>query len=136
MLGRNSAFSKLVSARISVSDKRRASLIVKVLPYNYPRRDGPLRTYSSAVRPERVTEFLALIERQKFWSAPGEQARPARSDGLVTVCVDAGGWMIEGVTPDLYQQIFRSNCEQLESVAQEIRDFLLELVNVTPGGRR
>ena len=134
VVGRNSAFSKLVSARISVDAKTRSTVTVKVLPSGRSRSIASLSVRSRVVSAESAAALLALLERHDFWSAPADEVRSARADGLEVICFDAGGWLIEGVTPDRYQQIFRSNCERLDPAAAEIRDFLLALVGVTPGG--
>lgn len=136
VLGRNSASSKLISARIAIDSVARLRMVVKVARHEsivgVRRR---LEVHRVQISIEQAERLLDLLDKWRFWEAPYTLDRAPRDDGFAAVCTDSSGWLIEGVTPRAYQIMFRSNCNGLDPAAAEIRDFLLGLVNVSPDGR-
>jgi hypothetical protein len=131
LIGRRSASSPLVSARIGIDSIARLRLVAKVLAQD-PTATVPVRPeiHRVPVSPGQAERFLALLQQWNFWDAPYRLADAPVAFGSGGACANSAGWLIEGVMARSYQLIVRSDCGGLDPAAAEIRDFLLELAGI------
>lgn len=137
VIGRASAGSDLISARVVIDSVVRQRLQVKIVPFSLSPNSGPRpRLQRRQLSGAQADSLLALLEQLSFWQAPyasanrNSEAADTAASGTDPRCDDAGHWIIEAVRPGSYQFIARSSCMTLDPLVTEIRDYLFGLAAI------
>lgn len=129
VVGRSSRSLNLVSARLVIDSMIGRRLQVKVVPFELsPNRSTEPTMHRRPVSAAQADALIAMLERRHFWEA--SYSTPAPDAGSLD-CSGASQWIIEAVRPGTYQLIARTACGGLDPAAAEIRDFLLDLADIS-----
>lgn len=132
LIGRESAGSPLLSARVVIDSVARERLQVKVIPFSLsPGQNRNLISRRRALTPDQADRLVSLLEEVEFWDAPYRIDDADVSSSTSRDCATGAAWLIEAYRPGTYQLVARSECSGLDASISEIRRFLLELAGVT-----
>lgn len=136
VIGRDSIYDKLISARAVIDRSIGRRLQVKVLPYSLSPNASREPTLTRRLLTLEQTEaLLALLDETGFWEAPYslDASLPGERQADPTArCPEGGHWIVEAVRPGTYQLVARSTCDGLDPAIGEIRDFLLGIAGISP----
>jgi len=94
-------------------------------------KSDEFRNAKLSVSAADVQNFLALVEKVKFWSMPSVEKKVEKKNegGRKTYVLDGAWWMVEGVRNGSFHYVFRRNPE-ITSFTEVGRDLVNNLAKI------